>query len=102
MERGIKIVLAILFFICLARMPYGYFQFVRFTAMIGFVVLSYQLMQRGRWSGAMIYMALALLYQPIWKVSLGRTMWNVVDVVLGIYLLVSAFAETGDDKQEKG
>ena len=40
MENAIKIILAILFFICLADMPYGYYQIVRFAGMLGFVFLS--------------------------------------------------------------
>lgn len=39
---------------------------------------------------AIIYGALALLFQPFVKVVLGRAMWNVTDVValglIGIYL----------------
>jgi hypothetical protein len=38
----IKIGLATLFFICLADMPYGYYQFVRFVALIGFGILAYK------------------------------------------------------------
>ena len=34
MKNTIKIILAILLFLCLADMPYGYYQFVRFAAMI--------------------------------------------------------------------
>ncbi len=48
MNNTIKIVLAILFFICLADMPYGYYQFVRFTGLIGFAVLAYQANQQER------------------------------------------------------
>ena len=40
-STGIKIILAILFFLCLADMPYGYYQFVRFAGLIGFVILAY-------------------------------------------------------------
>jgi len=47
MERVIKIVLAILFFICLADMPYGYYQFIRFAALIGFAILAYQAHAQG-------------------------------------------------------
>ena len=38
-----------------------------------------------------IYAALALLFQPFFKIALGRDLWNVVDVVVGIGLLVSLF-----------
>jgi len=34
MERIIESILAILLFFCLADMPYGYYQFVRFAGLI--------------------------------------------------------------------
>jgi len=42
----IKSILAILFFICLVDLPYGYYQFVRFAALVGFAFLSYQSYER--------------------------------------------------------
>ena len=36
----------------------------------------------------MIYGGLALLFQPFFKIALGREMWNVVDVIVGAILLV--------------
>jgi hypothetical protein len=38
-----------------------------------------------------IYGGLALLFQPFFKIALGREIWNVVDVIVGIGLLVSIF-----------
>ena len=38
-----------------------------------------------------IYLALALLFQPFLKVALGRTLWNVVDVIVGVGLICSLF-----------
>lgn len=35
----------------------------------------------------------ALLFQPFVKVALGRTMWNVVDVVVAIGLIVLYYKE---------
>ncbi len=40
---------------------------------------------------AIVYVCFALLFQPFVKVALGRTVWNMVDVVLAILLLVSVF-----------
>jgi hypothetical protein len=87
----IKIILALLMFTCLADVPYGYFQFVRFIAMIAFGLLAAQASQMGRQNEMIIYGALALLFQPIFKISLGRGLWNMVDVIVGIGLLISAF-----------
>lgn len=89
MTMVIKIILAVLFFICLADMPYGFYQFVRFAGLIGFAILAYQANQQGRQSEMIIYGGLALLFQPFFKIALGRQMWNIVDVVVGIGLLIS-------------
>jgi hypothetical protein len=91
MNNVIKIVLAILFFLCLADMPYGFYQFVRFAGLIGFALLAYQAKQQGRQIEMIIYGVLALLFQPFFKIALGRQMWNIVDVVVGIGLLISIF-----------
>ena len=90
-ENAIKIVLAILFFLCLADMPYGLYQFVRFAAMIGFAYLAYSANQQTNKSEVFIYIALAILFQPIFKIALGRTIWNIVDLVVGFGLIVSLF-----------
>jgi hypothetical protein len=92
MEKTIKIVLAILLLLCLADMPYGYYQFVRFVAMVDFAVLAYFAYKQGG-SEMIILIALAVLFQPLFKIALGRTMWNIVDVVVAIGLIVSMFAK---------
>ena len=72
-------------------MPYGFYQFVRFAGLIGFAILAYQANQQGRQTEMIIYGGLALLFQPLFKVALGRQMWNIVDVVVGLGLVVSIF-----------
>jgi hypothetical protein len=93
MEKLIKIVLAILLLLCLADMPYGYYQFVRFAAMVGFGILAYQSSESENKTFMIVYGALALLFQPFFKIALGRELWNVVDVVVCIGLIVSLFVE---------
>ncbi|HRI33055.1 MAG TPA: hypothetical protein PLD02_04840 [Saprospiraceae bacterium] len=87
----IKIVLAILFLLCLLDFPYGYYQFVRFAGMISFAVLAYKAHEQGRKTEIIIYVGLAILFQPFFKIALGREIWNIVDVVVGIGLLISIF-----------
>ena len=36
--------------------------------------------------------ALALLFQPLAKISLGRDVWNIVDVAVAVLLIVLTFA----------
>ena len=91
MNNAIKIVLAILLFLCLADMPYGFYQFVRFAGLVGFAILAYQANEQGRQTEMFIYGGLALLFQPFFKIALGREIWNIVDVIVGIGLLISIF-----------
>jgi hypothetical protein len=93
MNNVIKIVLAVLFFLCLADMPYGYYQLVRFAGLVGFATLAYQAHEQGRQTEMFIYGGLALLFQPFFKIALGREIWNVVDVIIGIGLLISIFTK---------
>jgi len=91
MGKNIKIILALLFFICLIDMPYGYYQLVRFAGLVGFSVLAYQANVEQSKIEMIIYICLAVLFQPIFKIALGRDLWNVVDVIIGIGLLISIF-----------
>lgn len=85
----IKIALAILFFICLANMPYGYYQLVRFAALVGFAILAYYANENGNKIEVIVYVALTILFQPLVKIALGRSLWNIIDVIVGLALLLS-------------
>jgi uncharacterized membrane protein YjjP (DUF1212 family) len=86
--KQISIVLAALLLLCLAPMPYGYYQMVRFVAMVVFAVMAYRYYEEKKNQLAIVFGALALLFQPFIKVALGKAMWNVVDVVVAIALVV--------------
>lgn len=89
MEKVIKITLSILLLLCLLDMPYGYYQLVRFVAMIGFVYLAYDANEKHNKNEVFIFIALTILFQPLIKIALGRTIWNIIDVIVGIGLLIS-------------
>ncbi|GAB4161485.1 MAG: hypothetical protein Tsb0033_18990 [Winogradskyella sp.] len=91
MVRTIKLVLAILLFLCLFDMPYGFYQFVRFVALIGFGILAYKANEQKKQTEMVIYGALALLFQPFFKIALGRGIWNIVDVIVALGLTITLF-----------
>jgi hypothetical protein len=100
MANSIKIILAFLFFICLTDMPYGYYQLVRFAALIGFAILAYTANEQGQKTEAIVYICLAILFQPLIKIALGRELWNVVDVVVGVGLITSIFIKNGNQHKK--
>ena len=86
--KYIQIILAILLFLCLAPMPYGYYILVRYVSMVIFGLMAYQYIQKNKTALVVTFGALALLFQPFFKVVLGRVVWNVVDVLVAIFLIV--------------
>ena len=94
MKPILKLVIAVLLLLCLADMPYGFYELVRFAAAGAFAYISYDYFKCKRDGLGFVFAALALLFQPFFKISLGRTMWNLVDILVAIgliYLIVKAF-----------
>lgn len=109
---AVYIILSVLLLLCLAPMPYGYYQLVRFIAMTVFGVLAWLFYatrntpglcapeeQKGyikddsttilsKVSMAIVGGALALLFQPFFKIALGRIAWNAVDVIVAGMLII--------------
>ena len=79
--------------LCLAPMPYGYYQLVRFLSMIVFGVMAYKYWNQEKNALAVTFGVFALLFQPFLKVALGRTMWNIVDVIVALLLIVLTMRE---------
>lgn len=101
MKELIKILLALLFFLCLFEMPYGYYQFVRFAAMLSFAYLAFSSNKQSNKNEVFVYIDLAILFQPFIKIALGRTLWNTVDVLVGVGLLLSLALPKNGKKQIK-
>jgi hypothetical protein len=73
-------------------MPYGYYQFTRFAAFVGFAYLTYNSFKNNLKVSTFVYIILALLFQPFLKVALGRELWNGVDVIVALGLIISIFS----------
>ena len=88
MNPFLKLIIAVLLLLCLADMPYGFYQLVRFAAAGAFAYLSYDYFKAKRDGLGFVFAALTLLFQPFVKISLGRMIWNIVDVVVAIGLII--------------
>ena len=93
MMNKLLLIFAFALLACLLPMPYGYFMLVRFAAMIIFGLMALIYYQEQKEGMAIFFGAMAILFQPIIKISLGRTMWNIVDVVMAFVLLVIWYRE---------
>ena len=93
MMNRLYLILAALMLLCLAPMPYGYFQIVRLFSTIAFGLMTFQYYKEGKEKLAYTFGTLLLLFQPLYKISLGRTVWNIIDVIVAIGLIVLFFWE---------
>lgn len=101
-ETIIKIILSILFIVCWFDLPYGYFQLIRFLGMVGFAILAYKQYKKNDYY-FVIWLASVILINPFFKIALGRNVWNIVDVIWAVLLIVSIFypgKETIDKKSQ--
>lgn len=85
--------LSALLLLCLAPMPYGYYILIRYVSMVVFGFMAYRYVKENKVTLAVIFGTLALLFQPFFKIALGRTMWNIVDVLVAILLIVICIRE---------
>ncbi len=86
MLNTLKIILSVLLVLCLLDTPYGYFQLVRFLASCSFIYFA--LMSKDNDTIRYVFFSLAVLFQPFIKIALGRTIWNIVDVIVAGLLIL--------------
>lgn len=91
--RPLKIIIAVALLLCLLPLPYGYYELVRLGGMVCFAVLAYRSYQQKQEGWTVAYAALAILFQPFFKIALGRGVWNVVDVDIACLLLWTTWKE---------
>jgi hypothetical protein len=86
--KYIKLILSALFLLCLAPMPYGFYSLIRFVAMIAFAIYAYVYYEKKNNKLAIVFLSLAILFQPLLPIYLGRMLWNIIDVIVAIFLIV--------------
>lgn len=95
------VIISVLLLLCLFPMPYGYYTFVRFISMSTFIYLGIKHFKNKQESIGFIFISLALLFQPFFKLALGRILWNLVDmIVAGILILLFIKEGTNADSQK--
>ncbi len=93
MQHQLKLILSILLLVCLFDMPYGYYQFVRLVAGISFAYFAYAAYEEKKEIQVLLYICLAILFQPFLKIALGRELWNIVDVLVALGLVMTIFLD---------
>lgn len=101
MMKHLYLALTVLLLLCLAPMPYGYFMLVRFVMMVACGWLAYRYYTMNKVPATWVFGVLALLFQPIYKIALGRTVWNVIDVIVALLMIALFVMELRREKRNK-
>jgi hypothetical protein len=100
MNKQIYIILSAMLLLCLAPMPYGYFMLVRFVMMVACGLMAYRYFLIKKSIAAWVFVILSVLFQPIYKIVLGRGIWNVVDVIVAVFLIILYVMEKRLERKE--
>ena len=80
--------LAAVLLICMFNLPDWALSLLRFATTCAFGYFAYKAGKEKKWWRMILFIALAVLFQPIVKIPLGKVVWSILEVVVAIYLIV--------------
>jgi hypothetical protein len=70
-------------------MPYNYYQLTRVIAMTTFLLIAYDEYKNRSNYWAIIWFTSAIVINPIFKISLNKKSWNVLDIIWIVLIILS-------------
>ena len=88
-----RLVTSILLFIALTNQRIGYYKFLRWVVLATAIYTAYVAFKKRESInlGVWIFSLIAILFNPIVPFYLGKTTWQIADLIVGIIFLVSIF-----------
>lgn len=97
----LKILLILALLLCLFNMPYGYYQFVRFITAFIFFIFAYNYSKKQNSVLMIASVGIGILFQPFFKIALGREIWMMVDVFTAVFLIFLILLDFKEFKNQK-
>ena len=85
------IISTIFLLLAIARLPYGYYIFLRWVVTVSAIFLLWISYKSEKTLLVVLMAIIALLFNPIAPVHLDKSTWVIIDFVAAILFLVSAF-----------
>ena len=89
---ALLIATAFLFLALIDGWPYGFFTMLRFVVFASSAYVAWMAyeVQKEKW--VWIFGFLAVLFNPFIIIHLDREIWSVIDLIVGMFMIVSLFA----------
>lgn len=100
MKYLIKLLLPALLLLCLVNMPYGYYVFIRIIMSIAAAIISYNYFEQNKNEIAYFWGGIVILFQPLYKIPLGKDLWKIVDLIIAIILIIRIYKDYNKSKRE--
>jgi hypothetical protein len=83
-------VAAILFFLAVLDMPYGFYTFVRLSAMLVsvFAMVIFYSFEQPHW--VVMFSVIAILFNPIVPIHMSKSIWIAADLISAVIMLVGS------------
>ena len=88
---ALLIAAAFLFIALFDGWPYGFFTLLRFVVFASSVYVAWMAYEAQKEKWVWIFGFLAVLFNPFFVVYLNREIWSVIDLIVGIFMIVSVF-----------
>lgn len=82
-----------LLLVAFARMPYGYYTFLRIFLVLVLVHAAYRAFQRQQSGWALVLGIAAFAYNPVFRQHFGRGGWQIVNAVTILVLISFSYVE---------
>lgn len=80
--------LSIILLLSLLPLPYGFYNILRLVTAIIAVCWAVKFAEQEKTTLAIIAAGVALLFQPFFMISLDKMTWNIIDVLLAVFLII--------------
>ncbi len=71
--------------------PYGFFTLLRFVVFVASTYIAWMAYEAQKEKWIWIFGFLAVLFNPFIVIHLNRETWGVIDLIVGIFMIISVF-----------
>jgi len=89
MNQLLKLILSGILILSFLKMPYAFYTFSGYLLFAGFGWLAYDAFERLDHVDVKIYIMVALLYNPFIKLPIPHLLWNIINAVVIIALIIN-------------